>query len=284
MNALTESSLQGQLNQYEELLNYLKVNGAMLNTVRPEYLLSLNDYARFLRQNPDLIQFKPRTLERIFSYISLESWLTLTYQVMKVFYLNRITPKSFKQQQGTVIPAADLTVDSSMTGSNLYSTAESILLKWMQWHHNRVDPHHPRKLCNFDRDLQDGHVFAALIRSHYGELDSLRNMKPSASTEEAIQFNASRLIEGLGEIGLSVCVNSRDFSNCSARDMIFLAVQMFQTLPHYLPKAEIEFPAVLGDTVTKTIELTNPSAGVISYWAKLDGSKDFKMDMDSITL
>lgn len=154
----------------------------------------------------------------------------------------------------------------------------------MQWHHNRVDPHHPRKLCNFDRDLQDGHVFAALLRSHYGELDSLRNMKPSASTEESIQFNASRLIEGLGEIGLSVCVNSRDFSNCSARDMIFLAVQLFQTLPHYLPKAEIEFPAVLGDTVTKTIELTNPSGGVISYWAKLDGSKDFKMDMDSITL
>ena len=99
-----------------------------------------------------------------------------------MFYLNRITPKSFKQQQGSVIPAADLTVDSSMTGSNLYSTAESILLKWMQWHHNRVDPHHPRRLCNFDRDLQDGHVFAALIRSHYGELDSLRNMKPSASS------------------------------------------------------------------------------------------------------
>ena len=66
--------------------------------------------------------------------------------------------------------------------------------------------------------------------------------------------------------------------------MIFLAVQLFQTLPHYLPKAEIEFPAVLGDTVTKTIELTNPSGGVISYWAKLDGSKDFKMDMDTITL
>ncbi len=67
-------------------------------------------------------------------------------------------------------------------------------------------------------------MFAALLRSHYGELDSLRNMKPVAHSEELIQFNASRLIEGLGEIGLSVCVSSKDFSNCSARDMIFLAV------------------------------------------------------------
>ena len=95
------------------------------------------------------------------------------------------------------MPASDLTVESTMNNSNLYSTSETILLKWMQWHYNRVNPLHPRKLCNFDRDLQDGHVFAALLVSHYGELDSLRLMKATVYNEDGIQFNSSRLIEGL---------------------------------------------------------------------------------------
>ena len=40
------------LTQYEELINFLKVNGAHLNTVRPEYLLYKDDYNKFLKLYP----------------------------------------------------------------------------------------------------------------------------------------------------------------------------------------------------------------------------------------
>jgi len=40
------------LTQYEELINFLKVNGAHLNTVRPEYLLHKDDYCKFLKLYP----------------------------------------------------------------------------------------------------------------------------------------------------------------------------------------------------------------------------------------
>lgn len=49
-------------------------------------------------------------------------------------------------------------------------------------------------------------------------------------------------------------------------------------MPHYIPKATIEFPAILGDTVTKNIELTNPSKQAISYYVRLIGCDDFKLD------
>jgi hypothetical protein len=39
-----KDSLKNLVTQYEELINFLKVNGAHLNTVRPEYLLSFSDY------------------------------------------------------------------------------------------------------------------------------------------------------------------------------------------------------------------------------------------------
>jgi hypothetical protein len=55
-----------------------------------------------------------------------------------------------------------------MTKSNVYSVPETILLKWMTLHYGKVNPTHPKTITNFDADLQDGLVFAALIKSHYG--------------------------------------------------------------------------------------------------------------------
>ena len=77
--ANAKDNLKVLLTQYEELINFLKVNGAHLNTVRPEYLLSLSDYNKFLRLNPREENMKPKTIERIFPYISMESWMTLFY-------------------------------------------------------------------------------------------------------------------------------------------------------------------------------------------------------------
>ena len=61
-------------------------------------------------------------------------------------------------------------------------------------------------------------------------------------------------------------------------------MQLYQGLPHYIAKAQIEFPAVLGDMVTKNIELSNPSKNPISYWVKLDGCPDFSIEADSVRI
>ena len=55
--------------------------------------------------------------------------MTLFYQVLRIYYLNRITAKSFKGLPG--VPANEGTVDASMQQSNIYSVSETILLKWL---------------------------------------------------------------------------------------------------------------------------------------------------------
>lgn len=157
--------------QYEDLINFLKVNGAHLNTVRPEYLLSLSDKNKFLKMNPKEENMKPKTLERVWPYLAMESWLTVFYQVLKIYYLNRVTPKSFKNLPG--MPTTETSIEPNMTKSNVYSVPETILLKWMTYHYCRVNPMHPKVVTNFSADLRDGLVFAALIRSHYGEAQAL---------------------------------------------------------------------------------------------------------------
>lgn len=85
------------------------MNGAHLNTVRPEYLLSLSDYSKFIKINPKEENMKQKTLERIFPYLSMESWMTVFYQILKIYYLNRVTGKSFKTLPG--VPSSEANVD-----------------------------------------------------------------------------------------------------------------------------------------------------------------------------
>jgi hypothetical protein len=94
---------------------------------------------------------KPKVVERVFPYIAMESWLTLFYQVLRIYYLNRITPKNFKTLPG--IPQSETAVDQTMAKSNIYSVAENILLKWMTYHTGLAHPAGGRVLTNFDKDL-----------------------------------------------------------------------------------------------------------------------------------
>mmetsp|Transcript_43635 Transcript_43635/g.42161 ORF Transcript_43635/g.42161 Transcript_43635/m.42161 type:complete len:195 (+) Transcript_43635:871-1455(+) len=86
-----KDNLKALLQQYEDMINHLKVNGAHLNTVRPEYLISLSDYNKFLKLSPKEENMKPKTIERIFPYLSQESWITIFYQILRIYYLNRVT-------------------------------------------------------------------------------------------------------------------------------------------------------------------------------------------------
>ena len=46
-----------------------------------------------------------------------------------------------------------------------------------------------------------------------------------------------------------------------------------------LPRGDpIVFTCDLGSTVTKSIEIKNPSSKVINYWVKIEGSKDFQAE------
>ena len=282
-DANAKDTLKVLMTQYEELINFLKVNGAHLNTVRPEYLLSINDYSKFLKLSPREENMKPKTIDRIFPYLSMDAWMTLVYQVLKIYYLNRITAKSFKGLPG--MPVNETAVDASMLASNIYSVSEAVLLKWMPVHYNKVNPMHPKTLSNFDADLHDSLVLAAVIKSHYGSNSkNLKDMKQSVFNEEQVLHNAKKLIDTIHEIGLTTHLTPSDLANPSARELLLFCVQLYQGLPHYVPKAQIEFPAVLGDLVTKNIELSNPSKNPISYWVKLDGSSDFSIDEDCVKI
>jgi hypothetical protein len=195
-----------------------------LNTVRPEYLLSIGDYSKYLKLNPREENMKPKTIDRIFPCISMDAWMTVFYQVLRIYYINRVTGKSFKGLPG--VPSNEANVDAAMQQSNIYSVSETILLKWMQYHYNKVNPMHPKTLSNFDADLQDSLVFPSLIKSHYGEKSSknIREMKASVFNEDQVLFNPKKLIDAVSEIGLTTHLTPQDIANPSAHELLLFVV------------------------------------------------------------
>ena len=86
LNMKRGEKVQKLMKQYQDLLLYLKQNGALLNTIRPQYLMTYQDYNFFIKTQP--IEFvNPSSLklsENKFNYLSMDSWITLFYQILKV--------------------------------------------------------------------------------------------------------------------------------------------------------------------------------------------------------
>lgn len=79
----------------------LKIEGAHLNHIRPEYLLSFGDLNVYLSNlPPEKSEFYIPSLLKInsglYNYLSLESWITLLYQIFKIYILARVTARNYK--------------------------------------------------------------------------------------------------------------------------------------------------------------------------------------------
>jgi len=267
--------------QYDDLLRVLKENGALLNTIRPEYLLRHADYNSYMKQQDN--QFiQPNNIkltENKFVYLSTDAWITLFYQTLKIYFLGKVSLKTFKATPG--MPPEKLMVpDYYLEGSNVIGIPENLLLRWLEVHYEKMRPGIPKRIKNFGEDLRDGHIFSAVIQSYVGNgaTRSLGMMRNNLASKEDYIYNANKIINALEELGLQTPFSAKDLESPSQRDMILFTLYMFNNLPHYIPKATIEFSCLLRDTAIKYIELSNPAHKAISYRVHLEGDQDFSLE------
>ena len=154
--------------QYEEFIRSLKENGALLNTIRPEFLIKLADYNAFLKiaPNANVNPSLPKMNEQKFQYLSVDAWTTLFYQIIKIYYLGRVNLKTFKTLPGISHDKMSIP-EYYLDGSNLFSSAEGILLRWLEIHCEITKPHIAKRLAGFDVDLRDGHVHILYLYIFY---------------------------------------------------------------------------------------------------------------------
>jgi len=246
-----------------------------------------------------------KLFERDYPYFSQSAWENVLLQTVKLFLLSRVTPKCLKCLPGFNASNDILKIAS---GSNIYGNPESLLLIWVQQNHltgsevilkgggggvpavdvlesNTVNPFAQNSpIIDFAKDLSNGVVLCTLIAAHFPMFTLPSRVLSSVTLEPTDQIHVENNIKAalgaLKEIGLEFI--RRDFRN--PRDNLIFILFLFQTLPQYIPKADIEFQCSLGSRVTKSIELNNPTNQMVRYRITLDGSDDFTVHEKSILI
>jgi len=281
------------IEQYESALTFLKQHGALLNHVKPENLLMPGEHMIFCKSglnlhfdkdegipgNPVPVKNKKFSARR-YVRTTVESWLDVLYQMTKVFMLGRVSMKQFRQMPG--LPRKETEkMGAALTGSNIYSLPENLVLKWLTFHYNKTFPASPRRVTNLETDLEDGLVIASVLISHAPYINKGGKVRQSLITNvqtpaDRMQ-NLNKVMEIMSELAIGNTLSLDDLLRPVARDLLLSCLFLYQTMPHYLPKTTIEFTGRLGEPIIKSIELTNSSNAPIRYSARLEGSPDFKL-------
>lgn len=258
------------LKQYETLILFLQGNGAFLSTIRPYYLLSYSEYNLFVKNFPNefVNSNALRMSEQRFRYISLDCWITLFYQMIKIYSLNKITLKTLKNLPN--IPIEKQTFpDHYLEGSNIYSTPENLLLRWLELYIEQMSPVTKPRLQNFGADIKDSLCYLYLLQAYIGpSINKFNvNLKPICKNEDDFLYNAEKILGVLHDLGLETHLKGKDLAFPTDREMILFLIHIFNSLIFFIPQKEpIIFSCVLGEEVIKYIELTNPSPKPVAYW------------------
>ena len=91
------SKIKYNKNEFIHILIHLQKQGALLNTVNPDYLFEYKHFVKIVNENNSDIKILPnkweKKLKNKHKILHLESWITLIYQIIKIYYLSRINNK-----------------------------------------------------------------------------------------------------------------------------------------------------------------------------------------------
>eukprot|EP00818_Percolomonas_sp_WS_P004310 CAMPEP_0117456020 /NCGR_PEP_ID=MMETSP0759-20121206/11661_1 /TAXON_ID=63605 /ORGANISM="Percolomonas cosmopolitus, Strain WS" /LENGTH=2921 /DNA_ID=CAMNT_0005249345 /DNA_START=158 /DNA_END=8920 /DNA_ORIENTATION=- len=301
--------------QYEKVLTFLRSYGALLNVVKPHHLLKYDEYRQLL----DLPQLKneQRLSEQAFRYKANAAWLSTLYQVIKLFYLNRVSLKSFKS-----LPGMDLDYvaesEPSLSKSNLYSLPESVLLKWITFHYNKMSkerlvrsassasnqsrrggkslpdvavidedsppPFEPKQVKGFGKELADSLALSSVLLSHIPSLAShFSKMRLEPRNAADYEHNARLFVDALKKVRLDYPLQTSDLLQANPRDTLLLCMYLYLNLPQYVPKTTITFAGNLQQSIEKSIELSNPTKHIIEYDVELDNITEVENNVPGTT-
>ena len=96
------------------------------------------------------------------------SWILLVYQILKIFYLSRVTHKKFLQVIKHLPPEIQQKYSSSrIPSSNVYTSSELLLLRWANACFEYINPGINRTAVSFSKDFSDSSFLTAIILSFF---------------------------------------------------------------------------------------------------------------------
>ncbi|XP_023184954.1 cilia- and flagella-associated protein 47 [Xiphophorus maculatus] len=269
------------LQQNEAMLEFLRVQGACLCHIKPEYLLDVAEFKHWCSlQEKDSEKYLDCNFFDFWS-LSKRSWTDVLLQIYKVLVLSHV-PEDTLHEPLYPRDTEDALLDGSHAlTSTIYSLRELHLLSWLNmnyqkmrkivWEAGRVPT--SRWIVNFDLDFADGLVLGALIAAHCPYLirSHFRRMYTTPCNSPQIFHNSIIVIQALILLGLSLNMKSTELCEINPVQTLFLCVHLYESLPHYMPSETLTLSGRLHSTFSKQVCLKNPSSRPLRYKVLLLG-------------
>ncbi|XP_054915148.1 cilia- and flagella-associated protein 47-like [Poeciliopsis prolifica] len=269
------------LQQNEAMLEFLRVQGACLCHIKPEYLLDVAEFKHWCSLQEKEPEKNSNCNFLDFWSLSKRSWTDVLLQIYKVLVLSHV-PEDTLHEPLYPRDTEDALLDGSHPlTSNVYSLRELHLLSWLNlnyqkmrkvvWEGGRVPP--SRWIVNFDLDFADGLVLGALIAAHCPYLirSHFQRMYTTPSALPQIFHNSIIVTQALILLGLSLNLKSSELCEINPVQSLFLCVHLYETLPHYMPSETLTLSGCLHSTLNKKVRLKNHSSRPLRYKVLLLG-------------
>ncbi|KAH9504693.1 Cilia- and flagella-associated protein 47 [Bulinus truncatus] len=298
--------------QHCTLLTFLRCQGGCVASIEPEYLMAPSDFVlwrqlqksiklELLRQGNEkeaaAIQIHDSIDEEVFEAVSGRMWTDVLLQLLKVLVLAKVTPKTLKAMSSPYKDVSVPVVNPDPLSSNIYGVPERILLAWMNHSYETyraqiwqdcakggVPP--SRWIVNFDYDLMDGLVIAAVLGAHLPFLinSHLVDMYSHPETAEQCLHNALKVINGMRFAAIDYDIQAIDITDPNPISLLLLMVNLYQRLPQYIPRTTIEFIGNLHSTVSRQVKVSNTSVKSLVYHVLIAGpdARDFSIQKGNL--
>ncbi|KAJ3321010.1 Cilia- and flagella-associated protein 47 [Boothiomyces sp. JEL0866] len=286
INTTPDEIIKNTYRHFQEILLFLISHGAMLSSMKAEYLLSQSDYQRFIvlstqnsrlfKKSENIVHAFPETATN-YGLLSKEAWCTLLLQITKVFLFQTVKPETSKTQ---ILAETDLAEEIIYRNSNFYGYSEIILLQWATVYlEKRLNIR--KQLTNFTTDFHDSVAIANLILAHISRVqDIFANFSINPNSKEQRIENAKMVVVALKEIyGSSHIANlmPTQIYQGTKLEILLLLSFLHQTLPSFIPKNSIELVGALHEKLSKTIEISNTGSRTLTYTAQITGAPEYSV-------
>lgn len=269
---------------YTYIINFLKKEGAYLNNIRPEYLLSWQDLLLFYKKNPspNTISAANRLSEMNHKYLSTDSWLIIFNQILKIYMVNKITLSKFKSM--TMLPDHHKKLPNGSESSTIFNHAELILQKWSEISYFKLKDQH-RKLNFLGEGFNNGIALGCLVHLFTSNCwKPLRNMKEVILAQTEVYENMTVIMDTFKDMGLHYVPEFSELACLEPRELVLFLAYLFNSLPSYQPRESIEFECKINDTVCKKVVLQNQNTTPLIYDVILEACEDFSIKEESVRI
>jgi hypothetical protein len=147
-------------------------------------------------------------------------------------------------------------------------------------HHAAVTSNPKVRFIDFN-SLTDAVGLASVLNNHTSKLVSIDESPVDRSQRE---HNAIELTNCMKDLKLSFCPLAQEIVGGTQCTMATTVCYLYETLPHYLPSATIEFATSLRRMIQRSISLTNPSKTEIMYRAIIEGDNSFTIPKETMVV